>query len=118
MAVLMNQVTAKTQAISRAARRCCAGASPAPPTLAEAVVSFDAASARDACGTSTWRGRPITRCKAAHTRHAPRQPTEVSSQADSGHPTVLENPANSVMPVMARRASWPCRRTTVANAAS
>ena len=35
-----------------------------------------------------------------------------------GQPTVLANPANSVMPVIALRASRPYRPATVANAAS
>lgn len=49
---------------------------------------------------------------------APRQPKCDSSAADTGQPTVLAKPANKVMPVMALRACWPCRRTTVAKAAS
>ena len=55
---------------------------------------------------------------AAHAMHATRQPSAPAIQAVSGQPTVLAKPAMSVMPVMGVRAAWPCRRTSVANAAS
>ena len=52
-------------------------------------------------------GRQTRRLSAAQPKHAPRQPKLPSSQAESGHPTVLANPAINVMPVMALRASRP-----------
>ncbi len=70
-------------------------------------------------GTSSrFIGRPISRCSAAHARQAPRQPKASMKIALVGQPTVLANPANSVMPVIAFRASRPYRPATVANAAS
>ena len=59
-------------------------------------------------GTSSrFIGRPISRCSAAHARQAPRQPNASMKIALVGQPTVLANPANSVMPVIALRASRP-----------
>ena len=117
IAVLMNQVTAKTKAMRKAARRCCFGDSFAPACRLRALV-VARGSVLAADGSSTWSGNPITRCRAAQAMQAPRQPTVLSRYADSGHPTVLANPANKVMPVIARRASWPWSRTPVAKAAS
>ncbi len=69
-------------------------------------------------GNPPLSGKPTSRCKAAQPKHAPRQPHCNSIQADSGQPTVLAKPAIRVMPVMAPRAPWPYRRTSVAKAAS
>ena len=54
---------------------------------------------------SRFIGRPITRCSIAQARHAPRQPNAWMKDALNGQPTVLAKPANSVMPVIALRAS-------------
>ena len=60
--------------------------------------------------TATWT--------AAHTRQAPRQPIAWSSQAETGHPIVLANPAISVMPVIGTRAPCPYIAVSAANAVS
>src|SRR5262245_41615061 len=62
----------------------------------------------NAFGTrSQFIGRPITRCNVAHAMHAPRQPNASMNAALVGQPTVLANPANKVMPVIALRALRP-----------
>lgn len=61
-----------------------------------------------ALGTSRrFSGRASSRCSAAHAKQAPRQPRASMNQALAGQPNVLANPANSVMPVIALRASRP-----------
>ena len=61
-----------------------------------------------AFGTSSrLSGSPIIRCSAAHATQAPRQPKASMKMALVGQPTVLAKPANSVMPVIALRASRP-----------
>ena len=64
------------------------------------------------CGTafgisSRFIGRPMTRCSTAQAMQAPRQPNCSMKNALVGQPTVLANPAKSVMPVIALRASRP-----------
>ncbi len=117
MAVLMNQATANTKASSTAAPRCCSG-DKAACCSGWPVAPFGAGAARSAAGNIALSGKPMTKCRPAHTRQAPRHPMVASSQAVNGHPTVLAKPANNVMPVMVRRACRPCSRTAVANAAS
>ncbi len=117
MAVLVNQDTAKTKASRTAAPRCLAGGKVACCSgLPAASVSVGASRSSD--GSIALSGNGTTRCRPAHTRHAPRHPMVLTSQAVTGQPTVLAKPANRVMPVMVRRAFWPCMGTAVANAAS
>ena len=71
-----------------------------------------------ALGSHALSGTPSSRCNAAQPKQAPRQPHCTSIHADKGQPTVLANPAISVMPVMAPRAPLPYSRTSVAKAAS
>ena len=52
-----------------------------------------------------FSGNPTTRWAADQARHVSRQPSSLAPHAVSGQPTVLANPAMSVMPVMAERAS-------------
>ena len=112
MAVLMNQVMAKTKASSAPARRALdwlkastAGAS------ADVLPSTGGMSAlADASGvfcSKAFSGKPTSRCRAAQLMQAVRQPQCSSSQADSGQPMVLARPAISVMPVIGPRERWP-----------
>ena len=57
--------------------------------------------------SSRFIGRPMTRCSTAQAMQAPRQPKCSMNSALVGQPTVLAKPANSVMPVIALRASRP-----------
>lgn len=52
-------------------------------------------------------GSPTNMWIAAHAKHVSRQPKCASPQALRGHPIVLANPANSVMPVIEERAPGP-----------
>ena len=80
---------------------------PASSPPASAPSPRAAAAAARRAGIMALSGMPRTRCNAAQLKHAPRQPTWLSSSADSGQPTVLANPAISVMPVMTLREPVP-----------
>ena len=98
MAVETNQVAPNTLArtiIVQAGRTALPARAPRPARAA-------------AFGTSSrFIGNPISRCSAAQARQAPCQPSASMKIALIGQPTVLANPANSVMPVIALRASRP-----------
>ncbi len=116
MAVLVNQVAAKTKASNTVARRAWAGAGAGAGTAEPATGPAGAASALR--GVHALSGSPTTRCSAAQAQQAPRHPQCNSIHIDSGHPTVLAKPAIKVIPVMELRAFLPCKCTNAANAAS
>ena len=126
MAVEMNQVMANTTASATAVPRPAAGDPPRTGGSAGAGgAGFSASPSGAGRGTGAWpceapcqravvrrgsralSGRPSTRCSPIQPRQAPRQPQWLSMNAESGQPTVLANPASSVMPVMASRAPLP-----------
>jgi hypothetical protein len=110
MAVLMNQAMAKTAAKAKAepvpalaGSLCCGG-----PPAATLALGWVAGLAGWVCrGNAAFSGNPSSRWAAAQPAQAPRQPHRASIQADRGQPTVLANPATSVMPVMAPRELLP-----------
>jgi hypothetical protein len=110
IAVEMNQVAPNTKARTIIVHGMPAGAAWGGATSTVCGAAF---------GTSSrFIGNPITRCSTAQATQAPRQPKCSMNSALVGQPTVLANPANSVMPVIALRASRPYRPAAVANAAS
>jgi len=103
IAVLTNAIVANTTASSTEARES-ARRSTSTSMVGGAAALGSTAFAR---GSQALSGMPTTTCKAAHVQHAPRQPTRLSSHAESGQPTVLAKPAISVIPVIALREPAP-----------
>jgi hypothetical protein len=99
IAPVTNQVAANTKERSSIAPR---GADPAVPCTSVGLMGGGARGIN-----SRFNGSPIKRFSAAQTRQAPRQPKWASSNADSGQPTVLANPAIRVIPVIGPRAARP-----------
>ncbi|MNV24491.1 hypothetical protein D3C71_1155580 [compost metagenome] len=120
IAVLMNQVAANTKASRVVVRpgNSGFGGEGASAGRVSWMTGFFNGKAAGALGSQALSGSPISRCRAAQPKQAPRQPNSVSIQADMGQPTVLAKPAINVIPVMAPRASRPYRRTRLEKAAS
>ncbi|MNJ66022.1 hypothetical protein D3C77_620660 [compost metagenome] len=100
IAVLTNQVAAKTNASSPMVR-------PAPAGSCTGLSVGGDAGWMPSGIIRRFSGRPRTICAAAQTRQVPRQPSAASSQPLIGQHTVLANPASKVIPVIAPRASRP-----------
>ena len=121
MAVVTNEVQAKLRASSTSASRGCATATGGCDAEGAAAVSPEdhgGGAAVAARGSQALSGSPNSRCSAAQAKQASRQPQCAAIQADSGQPTVLAKPPNSVTPVMALRARGPYSRTRAEKAAS
>lgn len=99
MAPVTNQVIANTKERIAIAPR---GAGEASPSTSEVRTGGGARGI-----SNRFRGSPINMCSTAQMRHAARQPNYASRKAESGHPTVLANPAIKVMPVIGPRAARP-----------
>src|SRR5690625_1288553 len=102
MAVLMNQVTAKTKASRIIGVELRAGACDGSGALASGRGA--AAAVLALARSSRFSGKPRSRCAAAQTKQAIRHPSAASRKAEIGQQMVLASPASRVMPVIALRA--------------
>lgn len=105
MAVLMNQVTAKTKASRIMGPVLREGGGSA--SVANGLVEGAEAGASALISSRRLSGSPITRWAPAQMKQAMRHPSSASMRAEIGQQMVLASPASRVIPVIALRALVP-----------